>query len=130
MLINNLVTILESYPNQKVILTMITKQEFKSEASWGEAYHGRSKIDWNIVSKEMSQFYKEFEFQMDINMPLGFTASDSINFLNTYFIGTDRVIANIFTKKDFPMIPNDQWVSFATIINDDFPTDKIIDLTL
>lgn len=129
MIVGNIINILRSHPDEKVILTMLTRQDFQSDEDWKEAYHSRSKIDWNNVAQKMIQFSKKFEEHMDYDMPVGSTSSDIISFLNKYFIDNDKVIANVFTIRDFQTIKNGHWVAFASLINDDYPTDDIINFT-
>ncbi len=127
--VHNIINILKAHPNQKVILTMLTRQDFDSDDSWMAAYHGRFKVNWETVSQEMLKFSKKFEEHMEPDMPLGSTADDYIVFLNKYFKASELVIANVFTQKDFTSISPGKWVAFASLINDDYPTDKLIRLT-
>lgn len=129
MVVSSIINILESYKDEKVILVMLTRQDFGSDDAWSDAYHGRFNINWDNVSLNMIEFSRKFEEHMDYNMPIGSTASDLMVFLNKYFPASEKTIANIFTIRDFPLLDPENWIAFASLISDDYPTDNLSSFT-
>lgn len=106
------------FKEEKIILSMITSDNFKCISDWKLLKMHNKSIDWDGLKGSM---IKKTEDLGDIIVVSEIIPNANIlhDFLDKYMDNDDEAVGYIYTIKDFE-VPKENWNSFADLINDDF----------